>query len=156
MKKIMTLIACLTLTLGVGAIAGIATASSIDNWYNSIQKPSFNPPNYLFGPVWTVLYILMGISFYMIIVAPPHPLKRKAITLFLVQLFFNFCWSFIFFNFHELFWASVEIIVLWVLILLTIIQFSKINKIAPWLLVPYLAWVSFATCLSFSIYFLNR
>jgi tryptophan-rich sensory protein len=156
MKKIPTLIACLALTLGVGAIAGIATANSIDSWYSTIQKPSFNPPNYVFGPVWTLLYILMGISLYMIIIAPPHPLKRKAIILFILQLFFNFCWSFIFFSFHELLWASVEIIVLWVLILLTIIQFSKINKIAPWLLVPYLAWVSFATRLTFSVYFLNR
>lgn len=156
MKKILTLIACLALTLGVGAIAGIATANNIDTWYNGIQKPSFNPPNYLFGPVWTLLYILMAISVYMIIIAPPHPLKRKAVILFMLQLFFNFCWSFIFFSFHELLWASAEIIVLWVLILLTILQFSKINKIAAWLLVPYLAWVSFATCLSLSVYLLNR
>jgi translocator protein len=85
--------------LFIGGISGFATATSINDWYVNINKPSFNPPNYLFGPVWTMLYILMGISFFMILQSPVNEFRKKAITIFSIQLLLNFCWSFIFLNF---------------------------------------------------------
>ncbi|MGZ3902653.1 MAG: TspO/MBR family protein [Bacteroidia bacterium] len=156
MKNSLTFAGCLLLTLGVGFIAGIATANSINGWYLTLNKPFFNPPNYLFGPVWTLLYILMGISLYLIIKAPKSIEKPKAYILFFIQLMLNFFWSFIFFLFQSPLYASIEIIVLWLFIISMIIQFTKISKVAAWINIPYLAWVSFATCLSVSIYLLNK
>jgi tryptophan-rich sensory protein len=139
----------------VGGIGGIATASSITTWYAEINKPSFNPPNYLFGPVWTALYILMGISIYMILQSPKTELRKKAIAIFCIQLFLNFCWSFIFFKFQLLGLAFIEIILIWVSIITMIIIFFEINKKAALLQIPYLLWVSFASILNGSIWFLN-
>ena len=155
MSTYLKLILCLLLTLSVGAFAGIATATSINNWYITLNKPAFNPPNYLFGPVWTVLYILMGISFYMILRSGSDKNKTKAILIFSIQLFLNFCWSFLFFKFHLLGLALIEIITIWLFIILMIIQFKKVNKLAAYLQLPYLAWVSFATLLNASIWWLN-
>ncbi len=101
MKNNIKLILCLIIPLAVGAIGSIASTSSIGTWYITINKPFFNPPNYLFGPVWTILYILMGISFYRIIQSPLNEIRKKAIILFCTQLFLNFCWSFIFFKFRR-------------------------------------------------------
>ena len=145
----------LFITIGVGAIAGIATASSIGTWYAYLLKPGFNPPNWLFGPVWTLLYILMGISLYLVWKQSPSRHRYNAMSLFFIQLFFNFCWSFIFFHFHEIGLALFDIIVLWIFIVLTIIYFAKHHKTAAALLIPYLARVSFATLLNAAIYRLN-
>ncbi|MFN8115039.1 MAG: TspO/MBR family protein [Bacteroidia bacterium] len=120
-----------------------------------MNKPSFNPPNYLFGPVWTTLYILMGISLYMILQSDSNELRKKAVTIFSIQLFLNFCWSFIFFNFQSLGLAFVEIILMWISILTMIIIFYKINKTAALFQIPYLLWVSFASILNGSIWYLN-
>jgi translocator protein len=155
MKKLPLLLVCLILTLSAGFIAGMATSGSIDGWYTTINKPSFNPPNYLFGPVWTSLYLLMGISLYLIIISAPQKEKRKALVLFVIQLVLNFLWSFIFFRFNHLLFASIEIVLMWVFIILMIIQFRKINTIAAWLNIPYLAWVSFASVLTLTIYVIN-
>ena len=116
----------------------------MDTWFTTVNKPSFNPPNWLFAPVWTALYIMMGIAFYLIWKSKAG-LKTKsiAIVLYSWQLTFNFLWSFIFFFAHQPGWALVDIIVLWLLILLTIIWFGKISPAAAWLLVPYICWVSF-------------
>lgn len=155
MSPYLKLTLCLLLTLSVGAVAGIATATSINNWYITLNKPVFNPPNYLFGPVWTVLYILMGISFYIILQSGSDKNKTKAILIFSIQLFLNFFWSFLFFKFHLLGIALIEIITIWLFIILMIIQFKKVNKLAAYLQLPYLAWVSFATLLNASIWWLN-
>jgi benzodiazapine receptor len=149
------LVFSLLITLGVGAIAGIATASGISSWYAYLLKPDFNPPNWLFGPVWTLLYILMGISLFLVWRQSSSRHRYNAMSLFFIQLFFNFCWSFMFFYFHQIGLALIDIILLWIFILLTIIFFAKHHKTAAALLIPYLAWVSFATILNAAIYQLN-
>jgi tryptophan-rich sensory protein len=151
----MKLFYSLLITLGVGFVSGFATASSIGDWYAQLNKPSFNPPNWIFAPVWTLLYIMMGISLSMIWTKPPSLYKSNALWLFFIQLFLNFCWSFLFFNFHKIGLALVDISLLWIFIVLTIIAFSKLDKIVAWLLVPYICWVSFATILNAAIYRLN-
>jgi tryptophan-rich sensory protein len=155
MKNILKLTLCITIPLFIGAISGIATASGIDTWYVDLTKPTFNPPNYLFGPVWTTLYILMGISFFGILKSPKTELRKKAIMIFCIQLFLNFCWSFLFFNFQLLGLAFIEIIFIWVSIVMMIILYFEINKTAAILQIPYLLWVSFASILNGSIWFLN-
>ena len=156
MNRYLKLALCILLPLMVGGISGFATATSINTWYVMLNKPFFNPPNYLFGPVWTTLYILMGISFYLILQTPKSELRKKAITIFLVQLFLNFWWSFIFFKFQYLGVALIEIITMWIYILMMIIYFRKIHKTAAYLQIPYLMWVSFATLLNASLWWLNR
>ena len=155
MKKILKLLLCLLAMLLIGGLAGFATSTSINGWYVTINKPSFNPPNYLFGPVWTTLYILMGVSLYLILQSDSSELRKKAITIFSIQLFLNFFWSFIFFNFQMLGLAFAEIILMWISILTMIIVFYKINKTAAFLQIPYLLWVSFASVLNFAIWKLN-
>jgi translocator protein len=156
MNQILKFIIALVAPLMVGGISGYFTASEIKSWYILLNKPSWNPPNYLFGPVWTTLYILMGYAFYRIWVSKgSSEMKNWAIGLFIVQLILNFFWSFIFFKQHNLGWAFVEIIAMWLAILCTMIAFSKIDKPAAWLLVPYISWVSFATILNYTIWQLN-
>ena len=141
-------------------LAGIATTpftiSSIPTWYQTLQKPPFSPPNWIFGPVWTILYFLMGVVAYLIWV---KGLEKKAVKtalkFFLAQLLFNFFWSLLFFGLHSPILGLIDILILWALILITIIKFSKISKTAAYLLVPYLLWVSFATILNLSIVLLN-
>jgi benzodiazapine receptor len=151
----MKLLYSLIITLGVGAIAGFATASNIGGWYAALSKPSFNPPNWIFGPVWTLLYILLGIALSIIWKQPDSLYKSNSLWLFFIQLFLNFCWSFLFFYFHKIGLALADIAALWIFIILTIFSFSRLNKKAAWLLVPYICWVSFALILNGAIYRLN-
>lgn len=152
----MKLIISILVPLLVGAIAGLFTSSGVNGWYAVAHKPAFNPPNWIFAPVWTGLYILMGIAFYLIWKAEAgKTVKQAAVILFIVQLTFNFFWSFIFFQLQQPGWAFAEIMVMWVLILFTIIWFGKISATAAWLLVPYISWVSFATVLNYAIWRLN-
>lgn len=155
MKKIITLILCIVITLSIGAIGGIATSSGMDGWYQTLNKPVFNPPSFLFGPVWTVLYILMGISFYLILMAPKSNLRKNAIVIFIVQLTLNFAWSFLFFKFHVLGLAFAEIILIWLSIIFMIVVFKKVDRTAAYLQIPYLLWVSFASVLNGAIWWLN-
>ena len=148
-------IGALLFTVGLGAISGIFTAGEITGWYAGLVKPSFNPPDWLFGPVWTTLYILMGISFYIIWNRPASKERNAALTLFILQFLLNFCWSFIFFKQHQLGFALAEIIALWIGIVITMYWFSKFSGTAVWLLVPYIVWVSFATLLTEAIWKLN-
>jgi translocator protein len=151
----MKLLYSIIITLGVGVIAGFATISNIAGWYATLSKPAFNPPNWIFGPVWTLLYILMGIALSLIWKQPNSPNKSNSLWLFFIQLFLNFCWSFLFFYFHRIGFALVDIVMLWILIILTIFSFSRLNKTAAFLLLPYICWVSFATILNGAIYSLN-
>ena len=155
MNRYLKLTLCLLLPLIVGGVAGYATATSIGTWYAQLNKPFFNPPNWLFGPVWTVLYILMGVSFYLILQSTKNIDRRKAIYVFVIQLFLNFWWSFLFFKFHLLFIALVEIVLIWVSIVTMISRFKNVNKTAAYLQIPYLLWVSFATALNGAIWWLN-
>lgn len=155
LSNLQKLVISIIATVGIGSLGGIFTISEIPNWYANLTKPSFNPPNWIFGPVWTSLYTMMGISFYLIWKQKESELRKKAIQLFVIQFVLNFFWSIIFFSMHAIGAALIEIIVMWILILITIIQFSKLSKAAAWLLVPYIAWVSFATLLTASIWKLN-
>ena len=156
MNNISKLIIAVAIPVAVGATSGFFTVTGVESWYQSINKPLWNPPDWIFGPVWTTLYILMGIALYLVWNSDTSSaLKRTAITLFSIQLIFNFFWSFIFFNQQQIGWALVEIIMMWIAILLTIFSFAKISTAAAWLLVPYICWVSFATVLNYTIWNLN-
>lgn len=155
MKNTLLLIGCVAFTFIVGSSGGLFTVSEIPNWYATINKPSFNPPNWIFGPVWTILYALMGYALFLIFKQPNSTLKINALIIFFVQFTLNFFWSIIFFKLHALGWAFVEIIAMWIFILLNIIWFYKLNKIAAYVLIPYLLWVSFASLLNYSIWQLN-
>ena len=149
------------LSIGICLLAGglgtIFTISSIPTWYATLIKPPFSPPNYLFGPVWTILYILMGISVSIIWLKGTKTKKvRVALMFFGVQLFLNAIWSPVFFGAKSLFISLIIIGLMWLFILKTILTFGKINKTASYLLYPYIAWVSFASILNFSVWILNR
>lgn len=148
-----TLALFLALTLGVGAVAGFATTPEIGGWYATLAKPSFNPPNWVFGPVWTTLYALMGIAAWR--VWRVAGLRSRPMLLFFVQLALNFAWSFIFFRAHEIGAALADIVALLILVLWTALSFAKRDRIAGLLFVPYLLWVSFATLLNAAIWELN-
>lgn len=140
----------------VGAVAGLFTSSGVNSWYAIANKPWFNPPNWLFAPVWTVLYIMMGIAFFLIWRADSDKsIKQTAMIFFVAQLVLNFFWSLIFFKLQQTGWAFAEMSIMWLLILFTIIWFGKISSTASWLLVPYICWVSFALILNYSIWKLN-
>jgi translocator protein len=151
----MKLIICIVLCLLVGGISGGLTASSIPTWYLTINKPSWNPPNWIFGPVWTMLYVFMGIALARLWDSPSSAVKTTAIVLFGAQLVLNFMWSVIFFNWHTMGIAFAEIILLWGVLLTCIFTFAKIDNTSAWLFVPYISWVSFASILNFAVWQLN-
>ncbi len=153
--SILKLITSLALPLAVGAIAGHFTAMAIPDWYATLNRPSFNPPNWLFGPVWTTLYILMGISIFMVWSLAPGKERNMALIVFVAQLALNFAWSFLFFYFKTPGFALVEIIALWMSIIFMLILFYKVKPIAAYINFPYLLWVSFATVLNAAYYKLN-
>jgi translocator protein len=155
MNNIAKLMIAVIIPVAVGGLSGYFTASGVGGWYATLQKPWFNPPNWIFGPVWTALYAMMGVALYLVWKQPPGPARNSAITWFAVQLTVNFFWSFIFFYLHQPGWAFAEIVVMWVLILVTIFQFAKLSTAAAWLLVPYISWVSFAAVLNFTLWRMN-
>jgi len=138
-----------------GIVGSFFTISSVKTWYVGIIKPVFNPPNWIFGPVWTILFVLMGISLWIIWTSKESKEKRRGLILFFIQLGLNVLWSVLFFGLHLLLLSFVEIILLWIFILLTILEFKKISKNASYLLWPYIIWVSFAAILNLSIWILN-
>ncbi len=140
-----------------GLIGSVFTTSSVTGWYSTIIRPELAPPNWIFGPVWTILFILMGIALFLVWKKEDSQKKKvkPALHLFTAQLILNTLWSIIFFGFQSPGWALVEIAFLWLSILLTIIAFAPISRRAAWLLLPYLAWVSFASYLNYSIWMLN-
>lgn len=141
---------CILITEGAGVIGSIATVSSVKNWYvTDLIKPAFNPPSWVFGPVWTLLFFLMAIALYLVWT------KKNNLFWFWVQLILNILWSFLFFGLHSPLLAFYEIVFLWVAIFITIIKFWSYNKKAGILLLPYLIWVSFASFLNLSISRLN-
>ncbi len=153
----MKLFISILIPLLVGGIAGYFTSSGVDGWYATANKPWFNPPNWIFAPVWTTLYVMMGIAFYLVwrTETISSSVKQTAVILFVIQLTLNFFWSLIFFKLQQPGWAFAEIIVMWLAILFTILWFGKISSTAAWLLVPYICWVSFASVLNYAIWKLN-
>ncbi len=149
-------IICLLIPLIIGAIGGLLTMESVKTWYTTLSKPAFNPPNWIFGPVWTTLYILMGIASYLVWK------KRKvvigyawAVGIYFLQLLLNLMWSFLFFYQHKIGSALVEIGILLIAIIVNAFVFYRISKVAAWLYLPYFLWVSFASYLTYSIFILN-
>jgi len=138
----------------IGVVGAIWTSSD-GAWYKGIKKPSFNPPSFVFGPVWTLLFTLMGIAFYLVWVSPSSNIRTIALTLFVVQFILNVLWSYIFFGLHNPFWALIEIGFLLVGILATGVWFYFVNGFAGYLMVPYFVWVGFASFLNYSIWKLN-
>ena len=152
MNKWIKLIIAILICQAAGIIGSLFTFQSIPTWYATLNKPSFSPPNWLFGPAWITLYTLMGISLYLVW---EKGFSRKALYAFSIQLVLNALWSVIFFGFKLLSYAFAEIIVLWISIAFTIFAFYKISKKAAYILIPYIAWVSIASILNYYVWILN-
>lgn len=151
-KIVISIIIC----LAIGGIGGYATSSSIDTWYTTINKPSFNPPNWVFAPVWTLLYFLMGLATGIVW----HEKKEKPFAIiglrfFAIQLVLNLLWSFLFFYFESPILALIELTILIVFVFITIKWYQRINKTAHFLLYPYFAWICFAWFLNYAIWSIN-
>ena len=156
MKNWKKLLISLAIPQAAAAIAAYVTITGSGSWYANLQKPQWNPPSWLFGPVWTLLYVLMGISFYLVWKENvKSKQKSSAMILWSLQLLLNFSWSIIFFKLQAPGWATVEIALLWMVLLATILAAARISKAAAWLLVPYIAWVSFAAYLCYTIWQMN-
>lgn len=125
------------------------------DWYAMLSKPTWNPPSWVFGPVWTLLYLMMGVSAWLVWKEGGFAQQRKPLTVFLVQLVLNAIWTPLFFGTHELGIAFAEILLLWLAILATILAFRRVSTTAAWLLVPYLLWVSFASVLNATLWWMN-
>jgi len=138
------------------AVASIGAFFMPGEWYAGLKKPSWNPPNWLFGPVWTALYTIMAIAAWLVWKNGNSPARRLALCFFMAQIFFNALWSPLFFGLHNPAMAFADIVLLWLALSGTVIAFWKVRPIAGWLLVPYLAWVTFAAVLNFAIWQLNR
>lgn len=151
-KLVVSIVACQC----AGIIGSIFTTSAIPTWYAALEKPFFNPPNWLFAPAWVTLYLLMGIAAFLVWrKGLGQKGVRAALVVFLVQLVLNALWSVVFFGLKSPLWGVVVIIALWVAILLTIIRFFKLSTAAGALLLPYILWVSFASVLNVAIWVLN-
>jgi benzodiazapine receptor len=141
---------------GAGLIGSVFTTPAIPTWYAALEKPAFTPPNWVFAPVWGVLYALMGVAVFLIWrrgLALPG--VKPAFILFWVQLVINLLWSVVFFGAHSLLGGAVLIIALWVLVLLTTLRFFRISAVAGGLLIPYIAWLSIASALNVWVLILN-
>ena len=152
MNKWVKLIAFILICQMAGAIGSLFAISSISTWYEQINKPDIRPPNWAFGPAWITIYTLMGISLFWI---SDKKKIRIPVVLFGVQLALNAIWSIIFFGLQNQFYAFIEIMVLWVMILLNIISFYKVSRKAGLILLPYIIWVTAAMILNYYIWILN-
>jgi len=156
-KKAFYLLFAIITPFFVGGIGAIFTTSEINTWYRTLEKPVFTPPDAVFGPIWGVLYLLIGISLFLILIAKNKPkTKASAVNWFFIQLVLNAAWSIIFFGLHAPTVALLEIVVLWIAIVRTIKLFSIINPTAGKLLWPYLVWASFAAILNLFVVILNK
>ena len=136
-----------------GIIGSFFTSSSVSDWYPTLSKPAFNPPSWVFAPVWATIFLLMGVSLYLVWTSKKP--KRTALILFYSQLVLNILWSVLFFGLRSPLFAAIEIVVLWAAILATMIYFNRISKPAAYLLLPYILWVSFAAILNMTIAMMN-
>ena len=150
------LIVFLVVCFAIAAFASLATRPEIPTWYAGLRKPSWTPPAWLFGPVWTALYVAMAVAGWLVWHRAGWQGGRLALTLFALQLVLNGAWSFIFFKFHRVGWAFVDIVVLWVAIAATIVTFAAVSQLSSLLLVPYLVWVSYAAALNLTIWRMNE
>ena len=157
MRAIGKLVCSVSVCVATGFLGSFATMDSVNTWYADLSRPSFTPPDWAFGVVWPILYVMMGISAFMIWNKGLSSRQVKvALGLFILQLVLNGLWTPIFFGLHMIALALVEIVLLWVAILMTILSFWRISKSATFLLLPYIVWVSFAVVLNAALWFLNR
>ena len=145
---------CLVMPLVAGVIGGILTAPAVASWYVLVEKPIWTPPNYVFGPVWTLLYLLMGLSAYLVW-QQKRPERMFALKVFFVHLVINVLWSVVFFGLHSPLYGLVVIVALWAMIVWLITLFVNQSRAAAWILVPYLLWVTYAASLNLGVFFLN-
>jgi benzodiazapine receptor len=156
MTTFLTLFGAIILCILAGFVGSLVTVTGPGSWYDLLTKPSFNPPSWLFFPVWTVLYVLMGVSLFLVLME-----RRKGqdvslpLVLFGIQLVLNVLWSFLFFYFESTLLGLAGIILLWIFIAATIVAFSRINRVAAVFLLPYIVWVSFAAVLNYALFMLN-
>ena len=148
------LLLCVAIPLAVGGVAAVLTAGGMES-FSAMKQPPLSPPGWLFPIVWTILYTFMGIASYLVATADKTYRARTALTVYGVQLFFNFLWSIVFFNLGAYWFAFVWLLILWVLIIITTVLFYGISKPAGYLMIPYLVWVTFAAYLNFAIALLN-
>ena len=154
--EILKLVISIIICESAGFIGSLFTTPAIPSWYATLVKPSFTPPNGVFAPVWTTLFLLMGISAFLVWrKGIENPRVNLALRLFIIQLILNSLWSVLFFGLRSPLLGFIEIMLLWTFILLTILYFFKVSKVAGILLLPYILWVSFAAVLNFSIWRLN-
>jgi tryptophan-rich sensory protein len=157
MTGIWGLVACVVGCLLVGTLGSVVTRPALDGWYARLEKPPFNPPNWLFPPVWTTLFIFMGVALWLVLRADPADGQRTlALVLFGVQLVLNFLWSLFFFGLKSPGLAMVELLFFWAALVATIVLFLPLSTWAGLLFLPYLAWVSFAGILNFELWRRNR
>jgi len=158
MNKFQKILIFVATCVGVGYLSGVVTQSSVQTWFPTLVKPSFNPPAWVFAPVWSFLYIIMGVAAGLVWsrIDFEREAVRKALLFFAIQLALNAGWSLLFFGLKNPLLALIEIIILWLMIYETFLKFIKIDKIAGYLFIPYILWVSFATVLNASIWWLNR
>ena len=154
-RDLLALALFVAVCLAIGGLGGAVTASSVTEWYPTLNKPSFNPPNWVFGPVWTTLYVMMGIAAWRVWRAADRDTARGPLALFALQLVVNLGWSIAFFGLRDPGLAVVVILVLDLLVLATALMFRRVDRPAEWLLVPYLGWIAFATVLNIAVWRLN-
>jgi tryptophan-rich sensory protein len=155
-RQFPALLVLILITATGATIGSMATMESLPVWYPALAKPAWNPPAWVFGPVWTVLYLMMAVAAWLVWLRRERAEVIPALGAYLLQLTLNTSWSLIFFGLHELGWAFVEIVALWGAIAVTLRSFWRVTPGAGWLFVPYLAWVTFAAALNFAIWRLNR
>lgn len=153
-REVIALVVAIGLCFAAAAVGSVATSFSVGGWYQTLAKPPWTPPNWVFGPVWTVLYAAMGVAAWLVW-RTVTPVRQRALALFGLQLMLNVAWSWLFFAFRRIDLALVGIVLLWMAIALTIAAFARARRAASWLLVPYLAWVSFAAVLNAALLRLN-
>ena len=156
MRQVVGLAVALIACYGAAAVGGILTSSSVSTWYQTLQKPSFNPPSWVFGPVWAILYGTMAVAVWLVWRSAGAGEAKLPLLLFAIQLCLNVAWSGLFFGLRQPGWAFLEICLLWVAIGASLVSFVRISPVAGWLMAPYLLWVSFAAILNLSLWLLNR
>ena len=156
-SNIISLLIAMVIPLAIGALGGLATSVGVETWYPTLQKPGWNPPAWIFTPVWITLFLLMGFASWRIwLLGWDQPAVRSALFFFGLQLIFNLGWSVFFFSFQRLDLALLEILVLLALIFVTMMRFFNLDQLAGWLMAPYFLWTSFATILNGTLWWLNR
>jgi tryptophan-rich sensory protein len=152
--RLLALAGWIALCLAAGGIG--AVVSGPDEWYRALNKPTWNPPAWVFGPVWTTLYVMMGVAAWLVWLRRARPGAPLALVLFAIQLALNAAWSWIFFGGHQIGAAFAELLLLWAALVATLLAFRRVRPAAAWWLVPYWAWTSFAAVLNGTLWWLNQ